>query len=87
MEDIYNKVYFNRYVPIIMKLIYDISDIDYCYYQNEKRISYVFIQFFNLLKKMTNEIKNIRKDQDFRLNLIRLVKRALLLFFYNLKCE
>ena len=78
-------MYFNRYAPRIINLINQVEDIDYCYYQKDKRISYILIQFFNLLKKMLNEINNIRKDKDFQLNLIRLIKRALLLFFYNLE--
>jgi hypothetical protein len=78
-------MYFNRYAPRIINLIDQVQDIDYCYYQKDKRISYILIQFFNLLKKMLNEINNIRKDKDFQLNLVRLIKRALLLFFYNLE--
>ena len=78
-------MYFNRYAPQILNLINQLEDIDYCYYQKDKRISYILIQFFNQLKKMLNEINNIRKDKDFQLNLVRLVKRALLLFFYNLR--
>ena len=77
-------MYFNRYAPKILNLINQLEDVDYCYYQKDKRISYILIQFFNLLKKMLNDINNIRKDKDFQLSLIRLVKRALLLFFYNL---
>lgn len=78
-------MYFNRYAPNIIGLIDQLEDPNYCYYQKDKRVSYILIQFFNLLKKMLNEINNIRKDRDFQLNLIRLVKRALLLFFYNLE--
>lgn len=77
-------MYFNRYAPVIIGLIDQLDDPNYCYYQKDKRISYILIQFFNLVKKMLNEINNIRKDRDFRLNQIRLVKRALLLFMYNL---
>lgn len=78
-------MYFNRYAPAIIGLIDQLEDPNYCYYQKDKRVSYILIQFFNLLKKMLNEINNIRKDRDFQLNLVRLVKRALLLFFYNLR--
>ena len=34
---------------------------------------------------MINNINNIRKDKDFQLSLVRLIKRALLLFLYNLR--
>lgn len=85
MESIYNKYYFNRYAPKIMDLIMKLRDDNYNFYSNEVRLSYIFIEFFNLLKKMLKEIKNVRRDSDFKMNMLRLVKRSLTLFFSNLK--
>ena len=85
LEDIYNKYYFNRYAPKIMSLIAKLKEDNYNFYSNDVRLSYIFIEFFNLLKKMLKEIKNVRKDADYKMNMVRLVKRSLLLFFENLR--
>ena len=85
LESIYIKKYFNDNALDIVSLFLNLQKEDYFYYKDEKKISYIMIDLFNTIRNLLVKIKNIRKDKDFKLNLIMFVRRCIALILENMR--
>ncbi len=85
LENIFMKLYFNQNCVEISQLFDKLKLTTYYYYIDEKKISYIIADGFNLLKGHLISIKNIRKDSEFKVNVLTYLKRGLLLFLLNLE--
>lgn len=85
LESIYMKKYFNDNALDIVSLFLNLQKEDYFYYKDEKKISYIMIDLFNTIRNLLIKIKSIRKDKDFKLNLIMFVRRCIALILENMR--
>lgn len=85
LENIYMKLYFNTNCVEIVSIFNKLKLPTYYYYIGDKKISYLIADGFNTLKGQLMSIKNIRKDIEFKVNVLTYLKRGALLFLLNLE--
>ncbi len=85
LENIYMKLYFNANCVEIVSIFEKLKLPTYYYYIGDKKISYLIADGFNTLKGQLLSIKNIRKDMEFKVNVLTYLKRGVLLFLLNLE--
>ena len=85
LETIYIKRYFNDNSTSIIQLFLNLTDPHYTFYKEERKISYIMIDVFNTIKSLVTQIKNIRKDKDFKLTLITFVRRCIVMVLSNMR--
>lgn len=84
LEIIYSKIYFNQNVSKITDCFDKLRDANNYYFNGTKKYSSILNDGFNCIKALVMGIKCIRKDSQFKLTLLGLVKRFLLVFLLNL---
>ena len=85
LEMIYIKLYFNKQALDYMATFQKLADNNFYFFEQDKKVSYFFVDIFNQIKSHLAGIKNIRKDRDFKLNILMFVKRCLCLVLENLR--
>ena len=85
LEAIYTKKYFNENSASLIQNFLNLTNPDYFFYKDEKKISYIMIDLFNNIRNLLLKIKNIRRDKDFKLSLIMFVRRCITVVLTNMK--
>ena len=85
LEEIYTKLHFNQFGIKIIHHMKKINTGSNFYYKEKKQVSTVIINLFDEIKAMVLEMKTNRKDKDYKLNVIKILRRAINLVFCNLK--